>query len=841
MMKLGKIIDVASQGLKTKISNMSIGLEGLNFSRWIATRYGILHRSDSMPTLIFRKFSDIKANNSSHCAQGNSYLSFLNFNYFINTPLQKTLSFLSNYVTSIRDIRTDTKIQTSIRFCNQVSLSPNIHQHLYAEIIEKVNAKLFFKNRYIQSTKHEKVIYELIKEVDKQFVHVSNQPSLHKRYILTLANQEMSNYRQRNNIEAFILKTDKKTHFAGPVEKPSKRYYVATNTIGKPLQCQTRTLKDEGSIESEHIGEWKRQLMPEFLNQPSLYTRDIQTLVFPLTSSYSQETFNFKHAGLKPGSVVETPKMMHIVSKIINAIYKGINISFFKKTEVNTWYKNNVQQIEEIKNQCTHVLHQLPLSKMELMHVGCKIKQRQVFKRYYNSGNVQFPASIFLVQLHNSDKKNIPTLEIKTVLGYLQNMSNFDSSPNINAVSQVMNTSISSVKPVVPDYRHKIGTEISTSNSYEIFYAAKKVEIPSARTITFQSTEAPLLQRTRNFKDNENISSEQLRREKEQYIQKLHQVSISSKRVLTFVKSMICSYLHRDNTETFISKTGSKISDVRPGTNPSKRNYEAAWAIKIPMPLQTGALKKHEDIESENMREEKKQFMPDFLRQPFLETRNFLTSLNPLTINYLQKAFNFEFLSLFNYDTSPSIIRPGRTVVSAKKVSRESKVTSTFTQKEEALSYQQINVHDMQYENVLKSNAESGRIYPFPSFNDVKVLKDSSYSSHNSFSQAPPINLKHFDYVNKKTEYPDVNADFSYNSEELVFRKLTSRKKEIFTENKGNIQTKKFSPNETHENPGKEIIKEKKIHEHEIGIIADKVYRIIEKRILIEKDRRGLF
>ncbi|RPJ69472.1 MAG: hypothetical protein EHM20_16380, partial [Alphaproteobacteria bacterium] len=400
MMKPGKIIGFGTHGLKNKISRTSIGLNGLNFSRWIASKYGIFYRYDSMPALIFRNFFGIKTMNSpSHSGPCNNYLRLLKFKYFINTPLQKTLSIFSDSVISVQDIHTYTKNRTLMRCYYPASVSQNVHQHFYAESTEKTNSKICLHNRFVQNKWYERIIGEIIRKVDKQFIYV--------------------------------------------------------------------------------------------LNQPSLYKRDTLTLINP------------------------------------------------------------------------------------------------------------------------------------TVLSYLQRIFNLDTSTEINAVTQDMDT-LYSVKPVAPDSRHNKCIETAVSYPDEMISAAIKVEIPSVKFGTPQGIKAPSLRLTTTLKDDKNIASEQMGREKEQFIQKFHQASISSKRVLTFVNQVICSYLHKDtetfisnkDTETFISKTDSKIFVVRPGTIPSKRNYKAFQAIEKSLLNQTGALKDDENITSELMGEEKKQFMPVFLHHP---------------------------------------------------------------------------------------------------------------------------------------------------------------------------------------------------------------------------------
>ena len=81
-------------------------------------------------------------------------------------------------------------------------------------------------------------------------------------------------------------------------------------------------------------------------------------------------------------------------------------------------------------------------------------------------------------------------------------------------------------------------------------------------------------------------------------------------------------------------------------------------------------------------------------------------------------------------------------------------------------------------------------------------------------------------------------SDISHNSStELILKKPAVQKTEIISENKA--QTEKTSSRNINDTLIRESFKEKS--QYEINRIADTVYKIIEKRITIEKDRRGLF
>jgi hypothetical protein len=110
-----------------------------------------------------------------------------------------------------------------------------------------------------------------------------------------------------------------------------------------------------------------------------------------------------------------------------------------------------------------------------------------------------------------------------------------------------------------------------------------------------------------------------------------------------------------------------------------------------------------------------------------------------------------------------------------------------------------------------------------------RVIHPLVYGLHPSFNEEELINTKIF-------PIPDV--DLTYASEP-VLNVPTSQNANIVPKKIDNIPAGSINSTGINES----LIKESSPHKqvHEIHMIADKVYKIIEKKISVEKDRRGLF
>ncbi len=88
-------------------------------------------------------------------------------------------------------------------------------------------------------------------------------------------------------------------------------------------------------------------------------------------------------------------------------------------------------------------------------------------------------------------------------------------------------------------------------------------------------------------------------------------------------------------------------------------------------------------------------------------------------------------------------------------------------------------------------------------------------------------------------DHRDVAGHLTHSPGELILKNSLKQSTDFASENRAQLQTNRPIPPDIADNSMKEPFKEKPIYE--INKIADTVYKIIERRISIEKDRRGLF
>jgi hypothetical protein len=102
-------------------------------------------------------------------------------------------------------------------------------------------------------------------------------------------------------------------------------------------------------------------------------------------------------------------------------------------------------------------------------------------------------------------------------------------------------------------------------------------------------------------------------------------------------------------------------------------------------------------------------------------------------------------------------------------------------------------------------------------------------------------NVIHAFHSGKKTSVDGTDGTnvLPYDSTDLVLRKAVIQKPNDVSDNIDHLQREKTSPAKMNNNLVQESFKEIPISE--ISMIADKVYTIIERKISIEKDRRGMF
>ncbi|MGB8217836.1 MAG: hypothetical protein WCE94_11095 [Candidatus Methanoperedens sp.] len=145
-----------------------------------------------------------------------------------------------------------------------------------------------------------------------------------------------------------------------------------------------------------------------------------------------------------------------------------------------------------------------------------------------------------------------------------------------------------------------------------------------------------------------------------------------------------------------------------------------------------------------------------------------------------------------------------------------------------------VNTH---YENIIREYEKTGYKNTIRSHQEGIILKQAEDQFSDLVFPGHGIGLKYGIPGGMKTPVETPAGELAYNSgQELIFKKPVVQKTEIIPENGEQAE------NTVHRNINdtfiRESFKEKPIHE--INRIADTVYRMIEKRISIEKDRRGL-
>ncbi|MCZ7384205.1 MAG: hypothetical protein O8C63_05580 [Candidatus Methanoperedens sp.] len=145
-----------------------------------------------------------------------------------------------------------------------------------------------------------------------------------------------------------------------------------------------------------------------------------------------------------------------------------------------------------------------------------------------------------------------------------------------------------------------------------------------------------------------------------------------------------------------------------------------------------------------------------------------------------------------------------------------------------------VNTH---YENIIREYEKTGYKNTIRTHRGGIILKPADEQFSDLVFPRPGIGLKYGIPNDMKTPVEIPTGELAYNSgQELIFKKPVVQKTEIIPENKE--QAEKNTPRNINDTFIRESFKEKPIHE--INRIADTVYRMIEKRISIEKDRRRL-
>ncbi|MCZ7398860.1 MAG: hypothetical protein O8C62_04130 [Candidatus Methanoperedens sp.] len=148
---------------------------------------------------------------------------------------------------------------------------------------------------------------------------------------------------------------------------------------------------------------------------------------------------------------------------------------------------------------------------------------------------------------------------------------------------------------------------------------------------------------------------------------------------------------------------------------------------------------------------------------------------------------------------------------------------------------QERTIVDTRYENIIREYEKTGRKNTIRAHRGGTILKPAEDQFSDLVFPRHGIDLKYGIPNDMKT--PMEVSTRAYNSSlELILKKPVVQKTENIPENRE--QAGKTAPPNINDTFIREYFREKPLHE--INRIADTVYKMIEKRISIEKDRRGL-
>jgi len=215
-------------------------------------------------------------------------------------------------------------------------------------------------------------------------------------------------------------------------------------------------------------------------------------------------------------------------------------------------------------------------------------------------------------------------------------------------------------------------------------------------------------------------------------------------------------------------------------------------------------------------------------------------SINTIVSNYLQRfinirntgpTFNKSIYPEIQYFTNENNIFKLLQTIKKKR----SIVDKDISQKTANISNSQqsrIVNNTRLYDHIIKKSSKI--INYFQEINNINNIGSKAnhpliYGLHPSFNEEELFNKKIF---------PIQDVDLTYASEP-VLNIPTSQNADIVQEKIENIPVRSINSTGINESLINESSQHKSVHE--IHMIADKVYKIIEKKISVEKDRRGLF
>jgi len=217
-----------------------------------------------------------------------------------------------------------------------------------------------------------------------------------------------------------------------------------------------------------------------------------------------------------------------------------------------------------------------------------------------------------------------------------------------------------------------------------------------------------------------------------------------------------------------------------------------------------------------------------------------VNSINPIVSNYLQSFINIRNTdSKFNnpiypeiqYFTNENHIFKLLQIIKKNRFIEDENVSKETANISNSQQSRIVDDTGLYYHIIKKNSKITNHFQEINSDNNIspRVIHPLIYGLHPSFNEEEQIHKKIF---------PIQDVDLIYASEP-VLNIPTSQNANSVQEKIEKIPDRSINSTRINES----LIKESSQHRsvHEIHMIADKVYKIIEKKISIEKDRRGLF
>lgn len=302
-----------------------------------------------------------------------------------------------------------------------------------------------------------------------------------------------------------------------------------------------------------------------------------------------------------------------------------------------------------------------------------------------------------------------------------------------------------------------------------------------------------------------------------------HLIARSANIALIYSNPEINSYLNKMlNVENIVSKNRAIQTQVpKSDSNKIRETSEPALAGVSGHPDDKSVLPQrmnepeisYRNIPEEDGRTGKNLVGPRLISMPFKMISNLGNTVN---LGYFQRFFN----------SMNMVSKSDRSIQDMKE-----KYTGSFRQNG--------TITNTYYENGITEYGIAGRKNRIISYRGGNILK----STDDHFSEmvfALEDNDQKYGTLNQgmKTLIGASTGDIARNfSSELILKKPAIQNTQINSENKATVE--KTASQNINETFIRGSFKEKP--PHEINRIADTVYKIIEKRIMIEKDRRGLF